>query len=377
MKKNLGGIHFSFTAVLAFGVLAASCLVGSRYSLAQPNDNAGAWPQFRGPAFNPTAENPQLPEKWSNTENVEWAINIDGRGWSSPIVVGNQVFVTTVTTEGDSKEPQTGVNYSNEYVEELSKQGLSEEEIERKVMERDFELPDQVSLHYFLMCYDLQSGKELWKQEYYQGQPPGGRHRKNSFSSETPVTDGNKIYVYATHLGLYAYDLDGQPAWKTELSNHPIYMEFGTGSSPVLVDGKVVIVDDNQEQSTITAYDTSTGKQVWQTERLVPEGFPANMPRSGWSTPYIWQNELRTEIVTVGPGMAVSYDTNGKELWRLNGLTPAPSSSSFAVDEMLYLNGGRGKPFFAVRPGASGDISLESGQQSNDHVAWTRSRVGT
>ena len=133
-----------------------------------------------------------LPTQWTETENIEWSIDIDGRGWSSPIVVGGKIFLTSVTTEGDSKEPQTGTDYSNEYVAELMKQGLSGEEVERKVMERDFELPDQVSLHYYLMCLDLETGIEVWRREYHSGKPPGGRHRKNSFASETPVTDGKR-----------------------------------------------------------------------------------------------------------------------------------------------------------------------------------------
>lgn len=342
---------------------------------AQPT-NDPAWPQFRGAAFNPTADQAGLPARWSQTENVEWSAAIPGRGWSSPIVVGERVFLTTVTTDGESKEPQVGTEYSNQYVAELMEQGLSEEEVEKKVMERDFELPDQVSLHYFLVCLDLESGKELWRQEYHQGQPPGGRHRKNSFSSETPVTDGRLIYVYATHVGLFAYDLSGQPVWKTALETHPIYMEFGTGASPVLLEDRLIIVDDNQESSTISAYSTADGSLLWQTQREVPEGFPPQF-RSAWTTPYIWQHESRTEIVTIGPGAAISYDADGNELWRFEGLTPAPSASSFAYDGMLYLNGGRGKPFFAVRPGAKGDISVEAGQTSSDFVEWVRPRSGT
>src|SRR5579862_9189719 len=142
-----------------------------------------SWPGFRGPNANPIAPDGTLPEKWSKTQNVEWAAEIPGRGWSSPIVSGNQIFLTTVTTEGKSKPPQKGTEYSNEYVAELMKQGLSEQEVIARVTARDIELPKEVKLHYFLHCLDLENGKTIWKQEFYAGQPPGGRHRKNSFAS--------------------------------------------------------------------------------------------------------------------------------------------------------------------------------------------------
>lgn len=362
------------TIAVAMVLLIAGPLGASQCSA---QDAQSAWPQFRGPDFNPAVENTGLPDRWSQTENVEWSIEVAGRGWSSPIVVDGKVFLTSVVNEGDSKPPQVGTDYSNEYVAELKAQGLSDEEIERKVMERDFELPDQVTLHYFLVCLDLETGEEIWKHEFHSGKPPGGRHRKNSFASETPVTDGQFVYVYSTHLGLFAYDLAGNQAWHTRLENHPIYLEFGSGASPVLLEDKLIIVDDNQESSTIVAYSKLDGQLVWQTERSVPEDYPESMPKSGWSTPYVWKNEQRTELVTVGPGVAISYDTDGQELWRLNGVTPAPSSSSFAYDGLLYLDAGKTKPMFAIRPGASGDITPMAGEDSTEFVAWQRPRAGT
>src|SRR5262245_13184907 len=88
-----------------------------------------SWPQFRGPEANPVGAHSRLAERWSKTENVEWMQEIPGRGWSSPIVAGSKVFVTTATTEGKSKPPQIGTEYSNEYVAELQKQGLPMQQI--------------------------------------------------------------------------------------------------------------------------------------------------------------------------------------------------------------------------------------------------------
>src|SRR5689334_25340980 len=218
------------------------------------------WPQFRGPQSNPVGTHARLAERWSKTENVEWSQEIPGRGWSSPIVTGDKVYLTTVTTDGKSKAPQIGTEYSNEYAAELEKQGLPIEEIIKRLTERDIELPGEVTLHYLLYCLDLKSGKVEWKKEFFTGHPPGGRHRKNSFVSETPVTDGKFVYVYVTNLGVWAFDLKGNVNWTTPLEANPIYLDFGTGSSPALADNLLIVVSDNQKQQYIAAFDKKTGK---------------------------------------------------------------------------------------------------------------------
>ena len=362
---KLRGIEFCSRAVLAF-LFATNSIAA-----AEP-----AWPQFRGPDSNPVSRESRLEDKWSATENIEWAAEIPGRGWSSPIVSGGRVFVTTATTEGESKPPQIGTEYSNEYVAELQKQGLSEAEVLEKVTARDIELPKEVILHYFLYCLDLGSGKVVWKREFYSGRPPGGRHRKNSFVSETPVTDGRAIYAYVANLGLYAFDMKGNSIWTAPQEAMPIYMDFGTGSSPVLAGALVIIVNDNETQPFIAAYEKKTGKQAWKNNRDVGSKGPPKAS-SGWVTPYIWRNRDRVEIVTVGPGKAISYDSSGKELWTMTGMSGSPIPMPFAYNGLLYLNGGRGRPLFAIRPGAKGDISLKEGEKSNEFVVWTEPRGGT
>jgi outer membrane protein assembly factor BamB len=335
-----------------------------------------AWPQFRGPESNPVGTHARLAERWSKTENVEWSQEIPGRGWSSPIVTRGRVYVTTVTTEGKSKPPQIGTEYSNEYAAELMKQGVPMEQVIKRVTERDIELPNEVMLHYFIYCLNLKSGKLEWKTEFHTGHPPGGRHRKNSFVSESPVTDGKFVYVYVANLGLWAFDLKGKLAWTTPLEPNPIYLDFGTGSSPSLAGNLLVIVSDNEKQQYIAAFDKQTGKQVWRTDRdLGGRGQPQQ--RSGWATPFVWRHALRTEIVAVGPGEVVSYDLAGKELWRMSGMAPAPIPTPFAYDGLLYIDGGRGRPLFAIRPGAAGDISLGDNKTANEYVAWSQARGGT
>ena len=279
---------------------------------------SASWPQFRGSASNPVGASQDLPDRWSPGENVDWKVEIPGRGWSSPIVSGGKVFLTTVVTDGASKMPQTGTDFSNDYAAELSKQGLTDDEVLARLRARDIEQPHEVTLHYFLYCLDLETGAVLWKREFHGGRPPGGRHRKNSFVSETPVTDGTLVYVYVGNLGLFAYDLKGELAWKTPLEAFPIYLDFGTGGSPVLQGDQLVILNDNEKQQFIAAFDKRNGKLLWRTERVLKE--KDGPPRqSGWTTPFVWSHKLRTEIVTIGPTAAVSYDVAGKELWRLVG----------------------------------------------------------
>jgi len=364
--STLSITRLTLTGLACATMLAAAVLRGEE----------AAWPQFRGPDSNPVSTNVRLAEQWGKTQNVEWSVEIPGRGWSSPIVTGEKVLTTSVTTDGPSKPPQIGTEYSNEYVAELTKQGLSQAQVLEKVTARDIELPSEVTLHYFLSCRSLKTGKLEWQREFYTGRPPGGRHRKNSFVSETPVTDGKSVYVYVANLGLYAFDLKSKPLWSTPQEALPMYLDFGTGSSPVLAGGLLVIVNDNEKQPFIAAYDTKSGKEAWRQNRDVgTAGKPG--PRSAWVTPYVWRHSGRTEIVTVGASVAISYDLAGTELWRMSGMSGAPIPMPFAYAGLLYVNGGRGRPLFAVRAGAAGDISLKQGETSNPYVAWSDPRGGT
>jgi outer membrane protein assembly factor BamB len=317
----------------------------------------------------------QLPTDWSLAEDLEWSTEIPGRGWSSPIVAGQHVFLTSVVSAGEAKPAQVGTDYSNQYLAELSAQGLSQEEVLKKLEERDFEMPDDQSLTYVLHCLDLETGAVQWQREYHRGKPPGGRHRKNSFSSETPVTDGQRVYIHAPNLGIFAFDFSGELVWKRDLPNRPIYLNFGTGSSPLLVADRLIVLNDNEEASYLAAFRTSDGQPLWEVAR---GDFPAGerpMQASGWTTPYLWQNSQRMEIITLGPGRLVSYDLDGRELWRLKGVRPGPAASPFGLDDQLIVNGGAPLPMYMIRPGAVGDITLEKGATSNDYVVWAKSRA--
>jgi outer membrane protein assembly factor BamB len=333
------------------------------------------WPGFRGSKSLPVSDNPNLPDRWSRTENVEWVAEVPGVGWSSPVVWGRNVFLTSATSEQAMKEPSLGTDFSNEYLAELRAQGLSPEEVNNKLYERDREMPDEIVIALNLYCYDLEDGKLLWERQIYHGNPLGGRHRKNSFASETPVTDGENVYVYFAQHGLYAYDLKGNRVWAAPLKPHQTIRDYGTGASPALYRDRLFIVNDNEDQGFIAAFDKRTGAELWRTARTF------ETPRkTSWSTPFVWENPLRTEIVTVGPGAVLSYDLDGKELWRMKRMGAVAIQSPFAWNGVLYVSSGTSgddnRPIAAIRPGGSGDITPPETEDRNEHVVWYNRLAG-
>ncbi len=357
-------------ATLAPAAIAMFFVLGAMSLGAPPSAADDNWPRFLGPTGIPVGTHPNLPTSWSTTENVEWSAEIDGMGWSSPIVWGDRVFVTSATSEQPMKQPSLGVDFSNDYVAELQAQGLSMEEILAKIGERDTEYPHEIDIALMLYCLDLESGELVWERQLHSGPPAVGRHRKNSFASETPVTDGEAIYVYFAHQGLYAYDLDGNELWTTPLEAHQVYLDFGGGTSPALHGERLYVVNDNEGASFVAAFDKRTGEEIWRTRRAdlrVGRG-------STWSSPFVWENDQRTELITVGPLTAVSYDLDGNELWRMGKLGMMPIATPFAWEGLLYLTtgppGGNAWPMAAIAPGASGDITLADGATSSEHVVW-------
>ena len=331
------------------------------------------WPQFRGPGGLGVADASSLPERWSGTSNVAWRIDIPGRGWSSPIVWRGRVFVTTAVSSGAFKAPSTGI-FGNDYAAELERQGLSEQEIVKRVVGRDIELTSESgAISYQVLAIDAQSGKVVWTRQAHRGEPAGGRHRKNTYASETPVSDGERLYAsFGGNVGLFCYTFDGELLWQRRWDPQPIYLDFGIASSPVVHDGRVYQLHDNDGRSFLAAVDAKTGAELWTAART-----DAAPMKSGWATPFVWTHDGRTEIVTIGRGLVVSYDVDGKEQWRLKGMTQA-TPSPVAADGLLYVGSGSqgesGRPLMAIRPGAKGDISLAKDQTSSEFVAWVQPR---
>ncbi len=305
------------------------------------------WPQFRGTQSGVAADSAALPDTWSETQNVAWKIDIPGRSWSSPVVWGNHVFVTTAV---DVKEPIQPLKPVASYTGRSFGGPMTGADISQPVDEHRWTVYD----------VDLQTGKTRWERTIQTALPSQPVHQKNSYASETPVTDGERVYVYLGYAGLFAFDMSGTPVWSTPMKALQMRTGWGSAASPALHNGRLYIVNDNEEQSFLVAIDAKTGRELWHVDR--DEG-------SNWSTPFVWQNTQRTEIVTTGTRKVRSYDTNGKLLWELKGLTSIHAITPIAAHGLLYVSSGYPtdslKPVYAIRPGGSGDISLKAGETSN------------
>ncbi|HEX5102491.1 MAG TPA: PQQ-binding-like beta-propeller repeat protein [Pirellulaceae bacterium] len=299
------------------------------------------WPQYRGAAADGMAEGATLPEKWSPTENVVWKAAIPGWGWSSPVIWEGKIFLTSAVGEHELQRPVVG--------------GYPGGRVQAGDVHR-----------WMTYCLDFDSGNILWEREAHQGIPPQERHPRNSFASETQVTDGERIYSYFANIGLFCYDLDGNKLWEKRWPSYPMRGGWGTGTSPVLHGERIFIVNDNEQESFIVALDKRTGEQIWRQERE---------EKSNWSTPYIWQHDLRTELVTIGTGKIRSQDLDGNLLWELTGTSGLVSLTPVARHGLLYVGAGyHYGPLYAVRPGAKGDISLTGDETSNEFIAWSQPR---
>jgi outer membrane protein assembly factor BamB len=307
------------------------------------------WPQFRGPGSRGIAESVAgrpLPDRWSATENVAWKSDLSGRGWSSPIVWGNRVFVTTVINLGTSEEPKKGLYFGGNRT-----------------------TPPESAHQWKVFCLELETGKILWERQVHEGKPATSIHLKNSFASETPVTDGERIYCCFGGLGVYCLDFDGKVIWKHNLEPHETRFGWGSAASPVVHDGRLYLVNDNDKDSYLLALDAKSGDEVWRVLRD---------EKSNWSTPFIWQNDRRTEIVTLGTGKVRSYDLDGKPLWSLIGMSSITIATPYEHAGLLYISSGyildSLRPIYAIRPGAEGDISLKDGETSNQWIAWSQEK---
>jgi outer membrane protein assembly factor BamB len=334
------------------------------------------WPGFRGPDMSGLALGANLPQRWSTTEHVRWAVDVPGHGWSSPIVAQGVVYVTSAISKRPFKQPTPGI-YGNDYIAELRAEGHSNEEVNKRLRARDNEVPEESdAIRYMVYAFDARTGALKWEREAYHGLPIGGRHRKNTYASETPFTDGERLYVsFGLNIGLFCYSLDGALLWKRTWPPQPIYLDFGTGSSPVAHAGRVYLLQDSERQSYLAALDASTGADVWRVPR--PEKSTFNRT-SSWSTPLVWKNSVRTEIVTTGHGFIQSYDLHGKELWRVARVS-MPLASPVAAGDLLIVGtgaqeGDAARPVFAINAGARGDITLTGTATGTEHVRWSHPR---
>lgn len=324
----------------AIGILLASFLSSQSSLIADDH-----WPQFRGVNSTGAIETPTgLPDRWSATENVLWKTDIPGRGWSSPVVWGDKVFFTSVINLGQSEIPKKGLYFGG-----------------------DRKTPKSVH-QWFVYCLDLNTGKIVWEEKVREAKPESAIHLKNSFASETPVTDGKHVYFYFGNVGLYCFDFEGNKVWERAFKPHETRLGWGTAASPVLDGEYLYIVDDNHEKSSLKVLNKKDGS--------VHLDIPRDDEKSNWSTPFIWHNDLRTEIVTPGSKRVRSYDLSGKVLWSLEGMSTITIATPYEYDGKLFVSSGyvgdARRPLYAIKPGASGDITLDDLTTSNDFIVWSK-----
>ena len=328
--------------------LIGICLFGFLLSVSRADDPSQRnWPQFRGTDATGVSRNKGLPDRWSASENVEWKVELPGRGWGSPVVWGDSIFLSTVVNSGETEPLKKGLYFGGD------RPGIPTAEHEWKVM-----------------CLELTSGNLRWEKSVRTGKPTSPIHLKNSYASETPVTDGENVYVSFGNVGLFCFDMKGNSVWKHELPSYPTRNSWGTASSPVVHGDSLYYQNDNDQKSTLMALNKKTGEALWSVDRD---------EKSNWSTPFVWKHEGGAEIVTAGTKAVRSYDLNGKLLWSLKGMSSITIATPYAADGLLYVSSGYvmdpTKALYAIKPGAIGDLTLVDEKTSNDFIVWSGKKI--
>ena len=335
---------------LALRILLSSIAVFTTVAVHAEN-----WPQFRGLRSDGVVTTSKIPMVWDGETNVRWKIPNPGEGWSAPIVWGNRLFMTAAVMQ----QPPRG----------SSKQASRPEPYRGGGGSRRSDLTN-ATYRWDVLCLDTKTGDALWRRAAHVGNPRTPRHSSNTYATETPVTDGERICAYFGMTGLSCYDFDGNLMWQRDLGSYETRAGWGTSSSPVLHNGRVFLQVDNEQQSFLTALDVETGRTQWR------------IPRdelTQYSSPIIWKNSSRTELV-VGGMVYRSYDPEtGELLWQLDMQKGRSAASPVADGDHLYVGtefrnrGGAddgGGFLFAVKSGASGDITPPSEATTSAGLAW-------
>jgi outer membrane protein assembly factor BamB len=300
-------------------------------SLSQASD----WPRFRGPNGSGVSPDSQpTPTTWTDTENVKWSVDLPGPGSSSPIVVGDKIFITCWTGYGLDRENPG----------------------------------DQAQLKRHLLCISRKDGSTLWDREvdpYLPEDNYGGMFAEHGYATHTPVSDGEKVFVFFGKTGVIAFDLDGKELWRKSVGTESDPRDWGTASSPLLYKNQVII-PANVESHTMYAFDKNTGEELWKQEA---QGFEGT-----WGTPILVDAEGdRQDVVLAVPGevWAFNPEDNGKLSWWVTGLGgDSCSTSAITADGVVYLVGGRDSGTIAIKGGGSGDLS------GTESVLWQEPMQG-
>ena len=314
----------------------------------------GNWPSFRGQDAAGVADGAHLPDKWHGAQgtHIRWKTAIPGLSHASPIIWGNKIIVASAISSQGKASFKKGLYGSGEASEDRS-------------------------IHEFtLYCLNKKTGTILWERIAHKGSPMDKRHIKATYANSTPATNGSLLVALFGSEGLFAFDMNGKPLWKAEVGRMnlgaydlPEY-EWGSAGSPIIYKDLVIVQADTQGEDYLAAFHVSDGHLVWKTAR-------DQMP--SWSTPTVYTGGDRHELITNAPKSIQGYDPlTGKELWTLGGSSDITAPTPIFTKELIIVASGRRpiKPIFAIKPGASGDISLKDEATTSDQIAWSLRGAG-
>jgi len=316
------------------------------------------WPEFRGAGGRGVAEGYPTRATWNadadtgKLDGILWRAEVPGLGHSSPIIWGNRIYVVTAVRLAGKAPLRIGY---------YGDPNAAEDDGEQRWM---------------ILCFDKKSGKQLWERTLRTSKPGAARHQKATHANTTLSTDGKRLIAFIGSEGLYCFDLDGKLLWSRDLGVINISkfgIGWGYGSSPALHRNRIVLLCDDPANPFIAAFRLDDGKEIWRVSRK------GDSERS-WGTPLIHADGKRTQVVTNGWPYIVSYDLEtGKELWRLRGGGDNPIPTPFVADGLIVVTNAHGgkAPLFAIRPSATGDISLPEGATSNEAIVWSTPNGGT
>ncbi|MGI9518527.1 MAG: PQQ-binding-like beta-propeller repeat protein [Pirellulaceae bacterium] len=274
------------------------------------------WPEFRGPFGNGHSTATNLPVEFDDSTNLKWKRRIPGRAWSSPVVIGNQIWMTTAIETGDADDAEAP---GTDQPKGQSRSGTKRVDL-------------------LAICLNRQSGGIEHLVDLFVIDDPPVIHSLNSYASPTPVTDDDHVYVHFGTFGTAAVARkSGELVWKTQ--DYPIDHETGPGSSPILHNGMLIFHCDGTDQQYIVALDKQTGEQVWRTDRS-GEMHEVGMYKKAFCTPIVVERDSRKELISPAANWIYAYDpTTGEELWKLGYGQLGFSNVARPVirDRMLYV----------------------------------------
>jgi outer membrane protein assembly factor BamB len=324
------------------------------FLLATAASSASNWPQYRGPNASGLDDSAPLPTTWNveTGENVRWQAPIPGLAHASPIVWGDRVYVATAVQAGAKSELKVGL-YGN--IDSVKEKEVNE---------------------WRLLALDKSTGRVLWNTLGHQGVPKVARHTKATHCNSTPATDGRRIVAIFGSEGLFCFDVTGKLLWKKDLGAMDSgyfqvpTAQWGFASSPVIHEGKVILLCDVQKDSFLASFDLTDGRELWRARRT-------DVPT--WSTPTVVTAAGRTQIAVNGWHHTGGYDfATGRELWKLDGGGDIPVPTPIAGHGLIYFTSahGRMRPMRAVKADASGDLTPDDATTLKPGMAWTQDRMG-